>query len=98
MYYKIISKFHFNFFRLKDDLDVRNPFVERKYVVFEAELTDLFSLCRSCRKPCQIIKRGESVTAVEFYCHCCCGHVYTWRSQPYSFRLPLGNLVLGIGR
>ena len=30
----------------------------------------------------------------KFHCHCFCGNKFRWRSQPFSYRLPLENLVL----
>lgn len=42
-----------------------------------------------------IFLKGMEGTAVEYQCQCDeCGHHFTWNSQPYSKRLPLGNLVL----
>ena len=30
----------------------------------------------------------------KFHCHCFCGNKFRWHSHPFSYRLPLGNLVL----
>ena len=65
--------------------------------MFESKLEVLLSMCRVCSQPCQVLKKGECGTSVEFTSECqekSCGYKYTWHSQPYSFRLPLGNLVL----
>ena len=79
---------------LSDDLHTKNPFTERKFIVFESHLEELLSVCRACSKPYQVQKKGECGTSVEFHCHCFCGHKFCWCSQPFSHRLPLGNLVL----
>lgn len=89
--------FFFSRCQLTEDLNTADPFKERKYIVFESQLHTLLSKCQRCSQPCQVIKKGECGTSVEFSCECnhdTCGHKFTWRSQPYSQKLPLGNLVM----
>ncbi|XP_070203994.1 uncharacterized protein [Littorina saxatilis] len=80
---------------LTEDLNHVDAFGETKYLVFESNLEELLSVCRRCSKICQVTRKGVEGTAVEYTCLCeHCSHNYTWCSQPYSKRLPLGNLVL----
>ena len=79
---------------LADDLDTVSPFTERKFIVFETQLLELLGICRVCSKPCNVQKKEECGTSVESHFHCFCGNKFRWRSQPFSYRLPLGNLVL----
>ena len=71
-----------------------NPFTERRFTVFETQLLELLGICQVCSKPCNVQKKEECGTCVEFHCHCFCGNKFCWRSWPFSYRLPLGNLVL----
>ncbi|XP_070211159.1 uncharacterized protein [Littorina saxatilis] len=80
---------------LTEDLNNVDPFQETKYLVFESKLEELLSVCRKCSSICQVMRKGVEGTAVEYCCSCeHCNHKFTWTSQPYSKRLPLGNLVL----
>ena len=78
----------------REDLHNMDPFAERKYIICESQLEVLLSVCRACAKPCQVVKKGECGTSVEYASHCECGHRFTWASQPFSRQLPLVNLLL----
>lgn len=67
---------------------------ERKFVVFESCLRQLFLLCFLCLSPCRIfIKRlFGSYVAIEQRCRH--GHKYVWGSQPVHGMMPVGNILV----
>ena len=76
---------------LSDDLHSKNPFTATKFIVFERHLVELLSVCQACRKPCHVQQKGKCGTSADFHCHCFCRQKFCW---PFSYRLPLRNLVL----
>ncbi|XP_033729533.1 uncharacterized protein LOC117318682 [Pecten maximus] len=85
-----------------DDLDITdteagNPMLERKYIVFETNLKDLLSVCRTCGHFCRVFLKHHLGSLASFHCECDSGHVFKWDSQPSHRKLPLGNFVLAAG-
>jgi hypothetical protein len=66
---------------------------ERKFIVFESKLDQLFINCKECGSLCEIDKThtGSMVTIKTV---CCNNHIFEWRSQPYLNNLPTGNLLI----
>lgn len=88
-------------FRAVDDENLENldsaRFRERKYLVFQSNLEELLCVCRYCAGPCQVLPPTEIGTCVEYETKCegeQCGKTYKWQSQPYTNKMPLGNLIL----
>jgi len=71
-----------------------NSATERKYVVFESCIRQLFLLCFLCLSPCRIFVRRLCGSFVSVEQQCSRGHVYHWDSQPCHGSLPYGNLLL----
>ncbi|OPL20297.1 hypothetical protein AM593_05010, partial [Mytilus galloprovincialis] len=74
----------------------KNEAKERKFIVFETELNDLFRECAECRKTLtseEIVKKVTG-TFIQINITCDCGYLKTWKSQPMSNTMPVGNLVL----
>eukprot|EP00117_Sycon_ciliatum_P001206 scpid64075/ scgid6964/ len=71
-----------------------DPVFDRKFIVFEQNLDNLFQRCQECgEKVAQTSKTTQGslliVTAV-----CVSGHTVQWKSQPKLQRAPVGNLLL----
>ncbi|CAN7950212.1 unnamed protein product [Ixodes pacificus] len=67
--------------------------MERKLVVFESYLRQLFEVCKTCYSPCKAsIKSNGTLTSV--YTSCPAGHMNRWDSQPYINGRGAGNLLL----
>lgn len=71
------------------------PASERKFIVFESKLLDLFSSCHRCASPAlacikQIV---GSMLKIEQNCGVC-GHQKIWTSQPTTGAIPAGNLLM----
>ncbi|VDI52698.1 Hypothetical predicted protein [Mytilus galloprovincialis] len=74
----------------------KNEAKERKFIVFETELQDLFRECAECRKTLtseEIVKKVTG-TFIQVNIICDCGYTKSWKSQPMSNTMPVGNLVL----
>ncbi|XP_064469886.1 uncharacterized protein LOC135384619, partial [Ornithodoros turicata] len=69
------------------------PYQERKFVVFESCLLELFRTCPQCFARCtnNITTQG---TMISVKSQCTHGHVQTWDSQPMVNGRPAGNLLL----
>ncbi|XP_052084466.1 uncharacterized protein LOC127721708 [Mytilus californianus] len=82
--------------RLVDINEQKNEAKERKFIVFETELNDLFRECVECRKTLtseEIVKKVTG-TLIQININCDCGYSKSWKSQPMSNTMPVGNLVL----
>ena len=68
---------------------------EIKYLVYESHLLSLFTQCRSCHQHCsgKIAHQMGSFICVKLEC-CHCGHIYTWKNQPFVKDTPVANLLL----
>lgn len=72
-----------------------SPVQERKYIVFESKLLQLFQTCPVCSGDCQSsVKetRGTLVSIIQICKNCIFEH--TWHSQPFIHQMPVGNLLL----
>ena len=76
--------------------DSGDPKTERKYIVFESALKELFKTCLDCGYSCTVYRRLTKGTLVEIegVCNSDSSHRRSWRNQPSHQRLPLGNLLL----
>ncbi|XP_062601407.1 uncharacterized protein LOC134263113 [Saccostrea cucullata] len=68
---------------------------ERKFIVFESNLLELFRYCSSCSSVTlfAVKKILGSLVQVEQICGSC-GHHRIWNSQPMTGSIPSGNLLL----
>lgn len=67
--------------------------MERKFVVFESYLLQLFEVCKSCYSPCKASIKSNG-TLISVYTSCPAGHTNRWDSQPYINGRGAGNLLL----
>ncbi|KAK0146404.1 G2/M phase-specific E3 ubiquitin-protein ligase [Merluccius polli] len=66
-----------------------------KYIVFEEQLLDLFSLCQYCRSGNVGITKRVMGTLLIITAECyTCTRTKQWESQPYYQRTPAGNVLL----
>lgn len=93
------SIFHFNwvslvvFFR---DPTYEPPHKERKFIVFETALIQLFTVCFTCfstNVKAPVIKVTGSFISVLQTC-LACGKKFWWSSQPMIGNIPAGNILL----
>ncbi|XP_065054534.1 uncharacterized protein LOC135683252 [Rhopilema esculentum] len=70
------------------------PHFERKFLVFESCLLQLFAICSVCLGPCIDISTSLVGSMVQVEASCLQGHVRKWRSQPLIGDMPLGNFVI----
>lgn len=70
-----------------------SPLDQRKFIVFEAPLLELFEKCTTCNAPCKVTTnvRGTLLTVAA---ECASGHILSWRSQPEVNRMAAGNILL----
>ena len=67
---------------------------ERKYIVFESKLQELFANCPICHENgSTTLQEQGTLVQVTFTCRGC-GHSTNWSSQPCLNRMPVGNLLL----
>ena len=72
----------------------RNELQEKKFIVYESCLDELLGQCVICGSKTCVTKRTiGSVLVCDIQCFNC-DSVNTWRTQPMSGNLPLGNLAL----
>ena len=67
---------------------------ERKFLVFEKNLDQLFVRCRICGEPTVDVKRSTVGSMVRVHAECMAGHVDSWHSQPVINQQPVGNILL----
>ena len=71
------------------------PAKEKKYIVFESQLSSLFSRCVKCGAGVLHKRREEIGSMVRVTTECAEGHTCTWNSQPtFRQRMPAGELLL----
>ena len=75
------------------DEDVQTMLNERKFVVFESKLYQLFITCKECGCLCEIEKThtGRSVTIKTV---CCNSHIFEYRSHSDLNNRPAGNVLI----
>jgi hypothetical protein len=69
--------------------------IESKYIVYEAMLMSLFTVCLMCKNATQGVVKFivGSMVAIEQSCSSCHFH-RLWRSQPYIGSFPAGNIQM----
>ena len=67
---------------------------ERKYIVFESCLLQLFTLCHVCLAPVTIDKKSRRGTMLIIRSTCLEGHSRVWKSQPEHNNMPWGNFLV----
>ena len=79
------------------NMEEQPPHKEKKYLVFQSNLLQLFQDCREI--DCFCIYKHKQLrlvgTMVVIDVKCVNGHEYTWYSQPCHNALPWGNLCAG---
>ena len=70
-----------------------NPVHQRKFIVFEQCLVQLFFSCSMCLVPCQVFLKHIVGSCITVEQRCKAGHHRVWSSQPFSGTLP-SNYVL----
>ena len=75
------------------DEDVQTLVNERKFIVFESMLDQLFISCKECGSLCEIQKtRTGSMVTIKTVC--CNNHIFKWKSQPELHKKPAGNILI----
>lgn len=76
------------------ETEVCEPHEERKFIVFESKLRELFHMCPSClAKGSATMEESGSLVKVKFLCPDC-GHTFNWDSQPQIGKMAVGNLLM----
>lgn len=71
-----------------------HPVADRKFVVFEANLDMLFTVCQECGAPLKSKTKKICGSSLSIETTCEKGHNRVWHSQPYLGRQPVGNLLM----
>lgn len=74
--------------------EATDPHKERKFIVFESKLCQLFASCQHCHEPCQVLFKVEEGSMLQVKSTCRGGHVIVWESQPLLSQKPAGNALL----
>ncbi|XP_046863220.1 uncharacterized protein LOC124456963 [Xenia sp. Carnegie-2017] len=75
----------------ESDDDKQNT--ERKFIVFERKLDELFISCKFCSSICEIEKSTVgSMVMYKAICHK--NHIFKWKSQPMLHNKPAGNVLI----
>ena len=78
-----------------DSSDERQEsYEERKFIVFENCLMQLFTVCLICLSPCYSLKKLISGTLLRVHATCINGHKRIWNSQHFLGDMPLGNFLV----
>ena len=75
------------------DEDGQTPVNERKFIVFESMLDQLFISCKECGSLCEI-QKTHTGSMVTIRTVCCNNHTFEWRSQPEFNKRPAGNILI----
>ena len=68
------------------------PCQQRKYIIFESQLSSLFRRCQECGAPIIHRKRREIGSMVQVTAECGEGHTTVWQSQPtLRKKMPAGK-------
>jgi predicted RNA-binding Zn-ribbon protein involved in translation (DUF1610 family) len=68
--------------------------VQRKFLVFESSLDELFRHCPECGKPVITTSKHEQGTCVIITAVCLEGHSHNWYSQPMTGNISTGNVLV----
>ncbi|XP_061190833.1 uncharacterized protein LOC133198949 [Saccostrea echinata] len=72
-----------------------NPLEDRKFIISETKLLELFSNCRRCHKYTAASVQQVLGTMVKIAVECeFCGFTWQWSSQPFIGNIPVGNIGL----
>ncbi|KAM7291272.1 uncharacterized protein ISCGN_027845 [Ixodes scapularis] len=66
---------------------------ERKFIVFESRLRQLFKVCKTCYRPCKV-STSTNTTLLTVHTLCPAGHSHRWDSMPSIKGRALGTLLL----
>lgn len=82
----------------EEEEKTNSPHRERKFIVFESALMELFTTCKACAAKSSILKKRTvgTLLVVETICTIC-DFNYSWSSQPTENGMPLGNLIVSAG-
>ncbi|XP_077517284.1 uncharacterized protein LOC144128085 isoform X1 [Amblyomma americanum] len=69
------------------------PQDDRKFIIFESCLKELFQVCRKCFAPCKSVSR-VSGTWLQIQTLCANHHFLTWSSQPMINGKAAGNVLM----
>jgi len=73
--------------------DKKEPYKEKKFLVFESCLRELLLLCFICQGHCSVYLKRIFGTMVVLQQRCVNGHTRIWSSQPSHGNMPYGNLA-----
>ena len=76
-----------------DESDEEGLKNEKKFIVFESMLDQLFINCKTCGSLCEIDKSSTG-SMVSVKATCCNNHTFHWRSQPQLHNKPAGNILI----
>ena len=76
-----------------DESDEEGLKNEKKIIVFESMLDQLFINCKTCGSLCEI-KKSSTGSMVSVKATCCNNHTFHWRSQPQLHNKPAGNILI----
>ena len=66
---------------------------ERKFIVFESMLDQLFINCKTCGSICEI-EKSNTGSIISVKATCCYNHTSHWTSQPQLHNKPAGNILI----
>ncbi|KAG0410343.1 hypothetical protein HPB47_012530, partial [Ixodes persulcatus] len=66
---------------------------DRKFIVFETSLKELFRVCRKCHAPCESVSK-VSGTLLKVQTLCVNSHCLLWKSQPILHGKPAGSVLM----
>ena len=76
-----------------DESDEEGLKNEKKFIVFESMLDQLFINCKTCGSLCEI-EKSSTGSMVSVKATCCNNHTFHWRSQPQLHNKPAGNILI----
>lgn len=76
--------------------DPKTQVLEKKYIVFESNLTSLCSktMCPLCQLPPDTVKQHTVGSMFVAVMSCMEGHKWSWKSQPEIGHMPVGNMLI----
>ena len=73
---------------------VKSPVEQKKFIVFEENLDQLFLVCSTCSKPTAEVSKNLVGSMVVVHSLCVDGHQSRWQSQPMIDSKVAGNVLL----
>ena len=73
---------------------VKSPVGQKKFIVFEENLDQLFLVCSTCSKPTAEVSKNLVGSMVVVHSLCVDGHQSRWQSQPMIDSKVAGNVLL----